>query len=84
MNYLCPQICNFVLFCKNDLFRRARTMHNEGGYTHTHTHTHTHHNRRQRNTFVYGMTSLLFDKRKHKPYPAKHETSLRSGRESFP
>ena len=40
----------------------------EGGYTHTHTRTHARrHARTQapclrlRNTFVYGMTSLLFD-----------------------
>ena len=60
MNYLCPQIC---IVCKNSTYK----MH-AGRRIHTHTHAHTHARThvaaylRLRSTFVYGMTSLLFDK----------------------
>ena len=68
MNYLSSQI--YILFCKNDYFGvHALCIPKERIYIHTHTLARETTNRllRLRNTFVYGMTSLLFDKLlKHK------------------
>ena len=50
MNYLCPQFVLCYEFCKNCTCTQE-----------AHTRTHARTCLRLRNTFVYGMTSLLFE-----------------------